>query len=246
MELFQNIIVTDVKSAFVVKSPAGRQSEITNRTSFGLSLCQSGQITYTMNGKQYVSKPDVAVLLPKGGSYTLHGDRDGLFPVINFRCKNLDCTQITVIPLSEPEVCIRIFGEMKQLSLSAENRLGIVSAFYRLLDVLRVGADSRPLRFLNKYLEQNLSDPVLSNTRLAEQMGISEVYLRKLFVAYYKTTPKQYIISLRMENALKLLKENIPVSIVAENCGFCDVYYFSRLFKKHTGMTPTEYKNSFL
>lgn len=242
MELFQKIIVTDVKKPFVVNSAAGRQVTMTERTSFGLSFCLSGQITYTMNGNRYVSKPGTAVLLPKGGSYTLHGDKDGLFPVINFQCQNLNCTQITTIPLSDQEACIQLFREIKQLSLSKDNRLEVFSAFYKLLDILRMGGDRKPLRFLNQYLEENLSDPSLSNIRLAQQMGISEVYLRKLFTTYYKTTPKQYILDLRLRKAKQLLVDtNLTVTEIAGECGFSSLYHFCRSFKQKTGITPTEY-----
>ena len=242
MELFQNIIVTDVGKTFVVNSPAGSTGEITDRSSFGLSFCQSGQITYTMDGKHYVSKPGTAILLPKGGSYTLHGDKDGLFPVINFQCKNLNCTQITLIPLSAEDACLGVFEEIRQLSLSKANRLEVLSAFYRLLGVLSAGADRKPLRLISKYLEEYISDPSLSNTQLATQMGISEVYLRKLFLTYYKTTPKQYILDIRLSKAKQLLVDTaLTVTDIARECGFASLYHFCRCFKKKTGTTPTEY-----
>lgn len=242
MELFQNIIVTDIKRIFVVNSEAGRNGVITDRTSFGISFCQSGQITYTMNGNRYVSKPGTAVLLPKGGSYTLHGDKDGLFPVINFQCQNLDCPQITLLPLADQDACLRLFEEMKQLSLSPENRLEIHAAFYRLLSTLNRSADRKPLRFLEKHLEKSLSDPTLSNTRLAQEMGISEVYLRKLFLTYYSCTPKQYILELRLRKAKQLLQDtSFTVTQIAGECGFSSLYHFCRCFKNKVGMTPTEY-----
>lgn len=242
MELFQNIIVTDIKKPFVVNSAAGRNGIITDRTSFGLSFCQSGQITYTMDGNRYVSKPGTVVLLPKGGSYTLHGDKDGLFPVINFQCKNLNCTKIALIPLADQDTCIRLFEEMKGLSLSPENRLEILSVFYKLLSNLSSRCAPKPLYFLNKYLEKNLADPTLSNTRLAAEMGISEVYLRKLFTTYYKTTPKQYILDLRLRKAKQLLVDTtLAVTDISSECGFSSLYHFCRCFKNKTGMTPTEY-----
>ena len=60
--------------------------------------------------------------------------------------------------------------------------------------------------------------------------------------------PKQYIINEKLEKAANMLatQPDMILSEIAELCGFCDVYYFSRLFKKHVGMTPTEYKNSFI
>lgn len=241
MELLQKMVVTKVNKTMVVNSAAGRQVTVTNRPVFGLSLCESGQITYTMGTEHFVSRPGVAVLLPKGGNYTLHGDKNGLFPVINFQCKELECDRITLIPAAEQETCLRIFREMNQLS-PQENRLELLGAFYKLLSVLSVDNEPKPMLSLIKYLENNLADPTLSNTRLAQEMGISEVYLRKLFQRYYKTTPKQYILDMRLGKARQLLVETaLSVTQIARECGFSTPYHFCRCFKDKVGLPPTEY-----
>lgn len=51
--------------------------------------------------------------------------------------------------------------------------------------------------------------------------------------------PKQYIINEKFEKAANMLatQPDMILSEIAELCGFCDVYYFSWLFKKHVGMT---------
>ena len=49
------IVVTNVLSAMTVKSHQGRNEVITSRSSYGLSFCIDGQITYTHNGTKYVS-----------------------------------------------------------------------------------------------------------------------------------------------------------------------------------------------
>ena len=58
-----------------------------------------------------------------------------------------------------------------------------------------------------------------------------------------KYTPAQYIVSLRIHNAMNLFETTrYNVSQIAAAVGYDNPLYFSRLFKKHTGMTPTEYK----
>ena len=61
-----------------------------------------------------------------------------------------------------------------------------------------------------------------------------------------KYTPMQYIVSLRIHNAMNLL-ENTKYNInqVAEAVGYDNALYFSRLFHKHTGMSPSAYKKQF-
>ena len=54
----------------------------------------------------------------------------------------------------------------------------------------------------------------------------------------------QYIVHLRMTNAMNLIDNtNYNMAQIAAAIGYDNSMYFSRIFKKHTGLTPTEYKN---
>ena len=63
MNDLNNIVVTDVLNAITVFSPKGKNNTMHNRNSYGLSFCLEGQITYTQNGKKYVSDKNHAVIL---------------------------------------------------------------------------------------------------------------------------------------------------------------------------------------
>lgn len=246
MNNLDNIVITDIESPIVVHSKKGRKFQMTNRQSYGLSLCISGQITYTMNGENYISDQSKAVLLPKGGTYSLQGDKEGLFPVVNFKCENFNCNEIVVVPLENSQACIKDFETLKDLFLHDKNRLKIYSAFYELLDKVSSAnlRKQHPLASVIEYIAENIQSPELSNTCLARQIGISEVYLRKLFLACYNITPKQYILDIRIKKAKHMLI-NTPftVTAISEECGFSSVYHFCRAFKNKTGMAPTEYAN---
>ena len=246
MNNLDNIVITDIEIPIVVHSKKGRKFQMTNRQSYGLSLCISGQITYTMNGENYISDQNKAVLLPKGGTYSLQGDKEGLFPVVNFKCENFNCNEIVVVPLENSQACIKDFETLKDLFLHDKNHLKIYSAFYELLDKVSSAnlRKQHPLASVIEYIAENIQSPELSNTRLARQIGISEVYLRKLFLACYNITPKQYILDIRIKKAKHMLI-NTPytVTAISEECGFSSVYHFCRVFKEKTGFTPTEYAN---
>jgi AraC-like DNA-binding protein len=99
-----------------------------------------------------------------------------------------------------------------------------------------------PLSSIIHFIENNLSDNSISNTSLAQKAGISEVYLRKLFISNLGITPKQYILDLRLKKAKQLLTDtNHTVTTISEKCGFTSPYHFSRIFKEKTGVTPTQY-----
>ncbi len=241
---FDKLVVTGVRQPRVVYSPKGRIFKTGNRRYWGLCFCTSGQSTYTMNNKTYICNPHNAILLPLGSSYSLVGDSEGQFPVINFLCKGLDYKEITVIPLADPQECIQRFNTLQQLFLHNENPMKIYSTFYDLLDYLSSPNEQNAdrLAFAMKYIKEHIQDPDLSNTKLARHIGISEVYLRKLFQARYHITPKQYILDIRIRKAKQCLVDTpFTIASISEECGFSSVYHFCHLFKQRTGKTPSQY-----
>lgn len=243
MNTLNKITVTDIKELFTVSSPRGKNEEIHSRKSYGLSFCSEGKITYTINGKQVISDEHHAVILPKGQSYTLHGDKTGKFPVINFDCAAFLCDEVISLPIQNPDTYLKDFEKMKALSLIEENRANMMSVFYSILHRLSLESSVRDVMIpAIRHLESNYQNPKLSNAELAEKCNISEVYFRKIFAETYKTTPKQFIVDIRMNKAKQLLSDGyLKVGAVAEQCGFSNPYHFCRLFKEKTGLTPTEY-----
>jgi len=241
---FQNAVITKVEPPLMVHSEKGRHVQMTHRRCFGLSLCISGQITYRMNGREFVSTSGTAVLLPQGATYTLTGDQDGVFPVINFLCENFTCDEILVLPLHNRQGCLNLFEGLQKAFVAGHSSFSVFSLFYQLLNEITL-PNSVPQHHLApaiKYIEQELPSTALSNQRLAEYLGISEVYLRKLFLRHLGTTPKQYILNLRLQKAKQLLTDtDRSVSSISEACGFSGVYHFSRAFKQKFGRSPTQF-----
>ena len=244
MNVLENIMITDILQPITVHSEKGRKVQMKDRHSFGLSLCISGQITYTMGGKNYISHQGNAVILPQGGTYTLSFDKEGLFPVIDFKSENFNCNEITVLPLENPQACIQDFKILKDLFLRNECRLKKFSIFYGLLSKVS-SSYSKKHPFLDAvigFIEENIQEPALTNTALAKRIGISEVYLRKLFAVHYGMTPKQYILDIRIRKAKQMLIDTpFTVTAIAEECGFSSLYHFCRIFKQRTGLTPTQF-----
>lgn len=241
----QNVVVKDIVNTVTVYSPKGRFQPMNNRYCYGISFCLSGQITYTQNGKSYVSDCDHAVILPQGASYTLTGDRTGEFPVINFTCADFLCDTITVIAIKKQEYLIHLYEQLRRLTLTNGSRAKQLSIFYNILDAL--ADERRPYRLLPalKYIENNYQEQSMSNQILARECRISEVYFRKLFTQEFGVSPKQYIIELRIQRARQLLSEGaFGTAEICERCGFSNPYHFCRLFKQHTGMTPSEYRTA--
>jgi AraC-like DNA-binding protein len=78
---------------------------------------------------------------------------------------------------------------------------------------------------------------------IAEQTGVSTSRLNEIFKTYTAMTPYQYFIHIKIHKAENILEqENISIKEAAFKLGFEDQYYFSRLFRSKTGMSPTEWK----
>ena len=241
------IVVTEISEPFTVVSPKGKRLRQNARKKCGLSFCLDGKIEYFSKGKRIVSDEKNVVFLPKGASYTLIGAADGRFPLINFECNGEVGDEVLAFPLSDRASCIRQYEKIKDLFLLQGNKHEIYASFYELLQL--VCAERKPmggrLGQAVSYIEEHLFETELSNESVARELGISEVYLRKLFRQGYRTTPKQYVLGLRLAKAKKLLcQSDFSVTRISEECGFSCVYHFCRSFKSKVGCTPREFAAS--
>lgn len=241
--MLNHITVSDISEIFTVFSPKGRFEKIQDRKSYGLSFCEDGQITYTHNGHKIISDKHHAVILPKGQTYTLYGNKTGSFPVINFTCTQFLCDTVISLPIENSKTYISDFKKLQALTLFEGNRAEMMSIFYHMLHGLSSqNSLCKAITPAINYLENNYQNPNLTNAELAQQCKISEVYFRRIFSKYYKTTPKQFLIDIRIQKAKQLLSEGaLKINAVAECCGFSNQYHFCRVFKEKTGLTPTEY-----
>jgi len=81
--------------------------------------------------------------------------------------------------------------------------------------------------------------------RLSDMCKISHTYFKKIFNNAYNMPPKAYITQLRIRYACDLLKSGkYKIGDIAEEVGYKNVYYFSKVFKAQTGSTPSEYKKN--
>lgn len=93
-----------------------------------------------------------------------------------------------------------------------------------------------------EYIQNNITEN-LSVKFICSKFFISKNRLYKDFKEHYNTTVTEYITNVKIAKAEKLLKEtNLPVYTVCENAGVDNYTYFSNLFKKKTGLSPTEYR----
>ncbi|QOV20257.1 response regulator [Blautia liquoris] len=93
------------------------------------------------------------------------------------------------------------------------------------------------------YIVKNYASEINLNL-MAKSLHYSSSYLTKIFCSRYQCTPSKYLINLRIQKARSLLSHHPEYTIrqVGESVGYTDQGYFSRIFKRQTGVSPFEYR----
>lgn len=98
------------------------------------------------------------------------------------------------------------------------------------------------IREIREYILKNYADPELSLNKLSEQVYLTPAYISSLFKRYMNSNFKEYLVGLRMKEACKLLENTDLKSYeISAMVGYPNPQYFSVLFKKYVGETPTQY-----
>ena len=96
-------------------------------------------------------------------------------------------------------------------------------------------------------MEKNFDKSDLSVGELLDESGYARDYIREEFFAVTKQTPKKYLNNIRMKNAkamIDLYGAEMGIGEIAERCGIVDSSVFSRIFRKHFGISPSGYRSS--
>lgn len=220
-----------------------------------------GDFYFEINGKIYHGKPGQMFLLPSGclHSYHAYHSKNARKMWMHFTapCGEKDFFERIdmqpFITVHDPAYVERLF----HTAFHCKKQGGFG-------DVLRV--KSAVLELLGYYLDEaeiNVPCPVLDerfeqviryiDAHIAEEIRLKDLaqlmYLTSnYFIKYFKkqvgVSPMEYILTTRIDLAKQYLQsENIPIKDIALKCGFSSLYYFDRVFKRHTGITPTNYRH---
>lgn len=131
--------------------------------------------------------------------------------------------------------------KIKTLSeLSSYINLNIESVFSRM-----EGQNAVPNKTyeIMTYIKENYAAKDLSVQSIADHIYLSHTYLCAFFKKNTGKTINEYITEIRIEKAKELLREGkMKLYEIADHVGYTDPNYFSSLFKKHTGCTPSQFK----
>ena len=145
--------------------------------------------------------------------------------------------------------------ELKDVRLTSKEQIELLAA--RIKEMLPINEEVKEIQTendqlsqedqlfatrLKTFVEQNIDNTDLSVMDIAQAMNVSRTILFVRTKRIFNSSPNNYVLNTRINYAKQLLREHkTRVSDVAYMCGFSDPKYFSRCFKKQTGVLPKDY-----
>jgi AraC-like DNA-binding protein len=135
-------------------------------------------------------------------------------------------------------------GESLIVDGAARTLLGLV---WQALDVGKSRAANRHQmpRWLRQSLQTMQKNPSVKPGMLADQHAVSPAHFRRTFQQYLGTSPQEHLTRLRLDEARNaLLLTDLPIAEVATLAGFDNPVHFTKIFKKRTGQSPSNYRQT--
>ncbi len=202
------------------------------------------------SGKETIPVRDASIcLVPAELAYTRTVDYDELYAV-HLRLTDYFPKGIESFVTPRPESYLPLFAEVTEL-FRTRPAAYLYRAAARVSEILALAyEDNRPFSEEKpsvitpsiRYMEAHFRNPDLTQSEVARQSPVSEVYFRRLFRQSYGMSPQSYLIRLRIAEAASLMATGYySLKEVASLSGYRDYAYFSSEFRRLKGCPPSEY-----
>lgn len=224
------------------------------REAFGLVLAITGGAEFRFaTGERLMVEPGEVLFLSAGVAYTIVTERAFRHVTINFDIHRETsalgrfAAPYHLIRPDRAESISRRFRRIAELwrERTPGYEMQAVAELYELFSLLdeaeRVGHPSHRLSSAREYIEGHFAS-AFSLGELADLSGMSLTSFRREFRRTFGKTPLAYRDALRMDYAKELLLGGYyTLAEIAERCGYSDVGYFIRIFRREVGITPRRY-----
>lgn len=221
-----------------------------------LTYIYKGRAFYTVNSIKYEVNQGDLVCIPQGSRRSATTDSANLmigyalnFQLYDLKGKDVNLPFPLVSHIGEQEELLSLYNELtfewlkKNEGYELKSRALLLMIFHYYFKHLyfntnNIDTDKRIQKAV-RYILSNLENHIEVN-ELASIAGLTTPYFGTLFKKYIGTSVKEYINKMKINNAENiLLSGEFSVQEVAYKCGFEDIYYFSKLFKKIKGFPPS-------
>ena len=219
----------------------------------GFIYITSGEVLVDIEGTPFLCQPGQILLIPKSTPFAIRYYRDAVGYTGGFSPSILaDSSQLRYLsaPLHQgfwfdEGVFIGMLFSMLVSSNEKGDRLFIEKGLDLLLSRIRPEHSASIPPAVSRFLESVFDKDKLPEniSAYSEELGISENYLSRLVKQATGHSVGYWIDIVRIQRAKRLLSNTtLPVIDIAASVGVEDQSYFSRLFKKETGLTPSTYR----
>lgn len=244
---FRNLKIKEIES--VIKfTPDRSEFSSKNKSTHIIGIQLSGSALHIFKDKQLVLSENSIYFFNQKDDYDVKVIEKGTAFSVHFSTYALISTDTFFLKIGNPGEIIRLLEVIESGFMSQSNELMLLSRFYRLCSLINTLYEKtfmpKDKRILNagEYISAHFKDADCLDAA-AKICGLSRRRFNDLFKNCFYITPNRYIINLKIGYAKGLLKSGyICVSQAAALCGFSDIYYFSKVFKAETGVSPSEYK----
>lgn len=204
----------------------------------------SGFGIFKIEDKEYHISPGEMFIIPPFIETYYQADSDNPWDYIwiGFTVKN---TLPKPLPhtIKCPEA-MEIFEKMKMCEEFSDGRSAFLSARLWDLFALILGKQNNRndyVKMAQGIIHTEYMNGITVND-IANRLKLDRTYFSVLFKRKLGTSPKQYLLGYRMSVAASLISDkNVSVSVAAISSGYSDIFTFSKMFKKHYGLSPTDY-----
>ncbi len=222
------------------------------RNYHALSIRLQGDATIRYKKGNLTIRENDIFFVPKNTSYHLTTRSDEHVICIHFDMPTLNAPPTVFTPVN-PSILLELFNQLNETWTKKETGYPYKAhALFNQILFTIAQQQNEAKRNLNPslkiltnnivtYIKENFTSSNLRIADVANSFFISETYLRRLFKKYLDCSPIEYLVNLRIKYATELLKSGYySVKEVAEKCGIDNVKYFSILYKKKTGISPSK------
>lgn len=212
-----------------------------------LSYRLRGSARFLRDGAVWIANPDNLIFLPPKIAYQQESDGEDVIAV-HLEIPNLRASTIETRRVS-PKPAAEAFDAMHRAWENGQYYRCCGTLYTLLASVCAPGephSDTTgcafPLAPALAAIRSDFSDPDLDIPALAARCGLSEPHFRRLFRCAYMMSPLQYLTRFRINKAKSALSAGYTVSDTAARCGFRDPKYFSTVFHRRVGVSPSAWQ----
>lgn len=214
---------------------------------YDLTIVLSGALNYRINGKRVIVRDNEAICIQPNS----FRERNASTEPINYISFNFSTETPLELPLHTPPIINR---EIKALiacidAISDNYHSNMKEQVSHLLSCLILNLQStlknenEPITIIKikQYVHLHLSEKITLE-KIGKELYFNPIYCETLFKQKTGMPIISYVVQRRIKEAKRLIQEGISLNSIPELIGFESYSYFARTFKKHTGLTPLQYR----